>query len=91
MLGELLETHAGTLNRRVTIIDDDASLRRSLSNLLGSVGFHVETFVSAEAFLESAHRERTGCLVLHLGMSGLDLLRHLICRQPARAFRPSSF
>jgi FixJ family two-component response regulator len=80
MLGELLGTHAGTLNEHVIIIDDDASLRRSLSNLLGSVGFHVETFVSAEAFLESAHRERTGCLVLDLrmpGMSGLDLLRHL--------------
>ena len=72
--------HAGALNGQVVIIDDDASLRRSLSNLLGSVGFHVETFISAEAFLQSSHRERTGCLVLDLrmpGMSGLDLLRHL--------------
>ena len=73
-------TPAGNLDGRVVIIDDDASLRRSLSNLLGSVGFDVETFVSAEAFLECAHRERAGCLVLDLrmpGMSGLDLLRHL--------------
>ena len=37
----------------MAIIDDDASLRRSLSNLLGPVGFRVETFVSAEVFLES--------------------------------------
>jgi FixJ family two-component response regulator len=75
-----LGIHAGARNGHVVIIDDDASLRRSLSNLLGSVGFHVETFMSAEAFLQSPHRERTGCLVLDLrmpGMSGLDLLRHL--------------
>lgn len=64
----------------VSIVDDDESLRRSLRNLLGSVGFRVETFASAEAFLESTHQERTGCLVLDLrmpGMDGLDLLRHL--------------
>jgi two-component system, LuxR family, response regulator FixJ len=66
--------------RLVSIVDDDASLRRSLRNLLMSVGLRVETFESAEAFLESVHRENTGCVVLDLrmpGMSGLDLLRHL--------------
>ena len=64
----------------VSIVDDDESLRRSLRNLLGSVGFRVETFASAEAFLESLHQEQTGCLVLDLrmpGMDGLALLRHL--------------
>ena len=64
----------------VAVVDDDESLRRSLRNLLGSVGFRVETFASAEAFLQSIHQEQTGCLVLDLrmpGMSGLDLLRHL--------------
>jgi len=64
----------------VSIVDDDASLRRSVGNLLSSVGFRVETFVSAEEFLSSIHRENIGCLVLDLrmaGMSGLDLLRHL--------------
>ena len=64
----------------VSVVDDDASLRRSLRNLLSSVGLLVETFVSAEEFLSSAHRERTGCLVLDLrmaGMQGFDLLRHL--------------
>ena len=64
----------------VSIVDDDPSLRRSLRNLLTSVGLRVDTFESAEAFLESGSRERTGCLVLDLrmpGMSGLDLLRHL--------------
>ena len=44
----------------VSIVDDDGSLRRSVRNLLTSVGFRVETLVSAEAFLESVHRTNTG-------------------------------
>jgi len=66
--------------RVVCIVDDDASLRRSLRNLLTSVGFRVEAFPSAEAFLWSGHRPSTGCMVLDLrmeGMSGLELLKHL--------------
>ena len=66
--------------RLVSVVDDDASLRRALRNLLSSVGLRVETFASAEEFLSSAHREDTGCLVLDLrmsGMQGFDLLRHL--------------
>ena len=66
--------------RVVCVVDDDASLRRSLRNLLTSVGFRVETFQSAEAFLDSGHRDNIGCVVLDLrmtGMNGLDLLRHL--------------
>ena len=65
--------------RVVCIVDDDASLRRSLRNLLTSVGFRVESFPSAEEFVDSVHRQNTGCLVLDLrmaGMSGLELLRH---------------
>jgi two-component system response regulator FixJ len=45
-----------------------------------SVGFRVEAFESAAAFLQSSSRENTGCLVLDLrmpAMSGLELLRHL--------------
>src|SRR5205085_1210096 len=64
----------------VYVVDDDVSLRRSLRNLLTSVGFRVETFPSADAFLESGHRPGTGCMVLDLrmpGRNGLELLRHL--------------
>jgi FixJ family two-component response regulator len=70
----------GNETRLVSIVDDDESLRRSVKNLLTSVGFQVETFASAEAFLHSAHRADTRCVVLDLrmpGMSGLDLLMHL--------------
>jgi len=67
--------------RVVCIVDDDASLRRSLRNLLMSVGLRVETFESAEAFLASAHQDSIGCVVLDVrmtGMTGLDLLGHLV-------------
>ncbi len=66
--------------RTVSVVDDDQSLRRSLSNLLTSVGFQVDTFASAEEFLSSSQQENSGCLVLDLrmgGMNGFDLLRHL--------------
>jgi FixJ family two-component response regulator len=66
--------------RLVSVVDDDEPLRRSVRNLLTSVGFQVETFASAEEFLLSSHREQTGCLVLDLrmpGMTGLELLARL--------------
>jgi two-component system response regulator FixJ len=55
-------------------------MRRSVRNVLSSLGFLVETFESAEAFIQSRHREDTGCLVLDLhmpGMNGEELLIHL--------------
>ena len=64
----------------ISIVDDDVSIRRSVRNLLLSLGFRVESFESAEAFLQSPHRQSTGCLVLDLrmpGMGGFDLLAHL--------------
>jgi two-component system response regulator FixJ len=66
--------------RVVSIVDDDESVRRSVRNLLLSVGFPVAVFDSAESFLQSAQRGNTGCLVLDLrmpAMDGLDLLAHL--------------
>ena len=66
--------------RVVCIVDDDASLRRSLRTLLTSMGLRVETFQSADAFLTSVHRHNTGCMVLDLrmeGMNGLDLMKRL--------------
>jgi FixJ family two-component response regulator len=65
----------------IGIVDDDPSLRRSLRNLLMSVGFRVETFESAKAFLHSAERDEIGCMVLDVrmaGMNGVDLLKHLV-------------
>jgi FixJ family two-component response regulator len=64
----------------IAVVDDDASLRRSLCNLPWSRGFPAEAFASAEEFLSSTRRVTARCLVLDLrmsGMSGLDLLRYL--------------
>ena len=64
----------------VAIIDDNPSMLRSIRRLLNAAGFSVETFPSAEAFLDEDGCNRAACVVLdiHLpGMSGFDLRRHL--------------
>jgi len=64
------------LQLTVFIIDDDASVRTSLKRLLRSAGFEVETFATAELFLEREHYDGIGCLVLDVrmpGISGIDL------------------
>jgi two-component system, LuxR family, response regulator FixJ len=64
----------------VSIVDDDESVRRSVRNLLLSVGLRVEVFESGKSFMGSPQRSYTGCLVLDLRMpemDGLDLLAHL--------------
>ena len=66
--------------RRSQIIDDNPSMLRSIRRLLNAAGFSVETFPSAEAFLEEDGCNRAACVVLdiHLpGMSGFELRRHL--------------
>ena len=52
----------------ICVVDDDASLLRSLRNLLRAAGLRVETFESATAFLQSADRYRADCLVADLQM-----------------------
>ena len=65
----------------VFVVDDDASMREALRNLLRSVGLAVETFGSAQEFLSSKRSKAPGCLVLDVrlpGLSGLDLQRQLV-------------
>ncbi|MFL5520071.1 MAG: response regulator transcription factor [Gemmatimonadales bacterium] len=66
----------GQSQRWVGIVDDDASIRRSLSRVLRLEGVCVETFASAEEFLARIALGAPQCLVLdvHLGaLSGFDL------------------
>src|ERR1700675_2261638 len=48
----------------VSVVDDDESIRESLPDLLKELGFAVQVFSSAEAFLASAHLGQTRCLIV---------------------------
>ena len=64
----------------VFIVDDDESLRESLSSLLRSVGLQVQVFGSPLEFLNSNRPDVAGCLVLDVrlpGLSGLDFQNEL--------------
>ena len=58
--------------RTVCLVDDDPGVLRSLARVLREDGWQVETFESAEAFLERGETGTIGCLVLDVTMPGLD-------------------
>jgi DNA-binding NtrC family response regulator len=67
-------------NPFVCVIDDDSSMRESLSNLLRSADLKVQVFASAQEFLANWPQETPSCLVLDIqlpGISGLDLQQEL--------------
>ena len=67
----------------VAVVDDDESVRESLPELLGELGFAVRAFSSAEEFLASDCVAETRCLILDVampGMSGPDLQREMKLR-----------
>ena len=64
----------------VFVIDDDASMRRALTNLFQSVGLKVEVFGSASEMLQSKLPDVASCLVVDIrlpGLSGLDFQTEL--------------
>jgi FixJ family two-component response regulator len=64
----------------IAIVDDDASIRRSLRRVVVAAGFRAETFASAREFLEWLPRDRAACLVLdvHLqAVTGFELQERL--------------
>ena len=64
----------------VSVVDDDASVRESLPDLLGAFGFAARVFSSPEEFLESGYIDKTRCLILDIsmpGMTGPDLQQEL--------------
>jgi FixJ family two-component response regulator len=67
----------------IFVVDDDASLRKSLLWLLRSVGWRAEAFASAEEFLAQPPFSGPGCLILDLRMphlSGFQLRDQLAAR-----------
>jgi FixJ family two-component response regulator len=64
----------------VFVIDDDASVRDAIADLLRSVGLEVQSFGSSQAFLQSKRPDAPGCIVLDVrlpGPSGLEFQRTL--------------
>jgi FixJ family two-component response regulator len=60
----------------VFVVDDDASVRRSLARLVKAAGYEVEIFASVRDFLARTPHEGPCCLVLDVrmpGLTGLDL------------------
>ena len=67
----------------VFVVDDDKAVRRFLSGLIASVGLKVETYATAQEFLDAGDPSRPGCLLLDIrmpGMSGLELQKELASR-----------
>lgn len=54
----------------VYVVDDDESMRHSLSALLHSVGLRVETFESSQAFLAFPKCDAPSCLILDVRLRG---------------------
>lgn len=65
---------------RVSIVDDDESVREAIKSLLRSIGFDADVFASAEEFLNSDYQHDAECLIVDVrmpGMSGLQLQEQL--------------
>jgi FixJ family two-component response regulator len=65
---------------RISVVDDDESVRKALGRLLSSLDYQAETFDSGRAFLDSLADRYPDFLVLDLhmpGLSGLDVLQQL--------------
>jgi FixJ family two-component response regulator len=64
----------------ISVIDDDASVRTATNNLLSSHGYLIQTFVSADDFLQLGRLDDSSCVIADVqmpGMSGMDLLTRM--------------
>jgi FixJ family two-component response regulator len=65
----------------VFVVDDDDLVRASIQGMLKSVGLRSETFGTAQEFLRSKRSEGPSCLVLDIGLpgvNGLDFQHQLV-------------
>lgn len=66
--------------KTVAVVEDDASMQKSIARLLAAHGFATELYASAEDFLGRFGSSEAGCALvdIHLpGISGIDLRRML--------------
>jgi len=77
---DLSAASTDTKDATVFVVDDDEAVRESLGWLISSIGLTVETYPSAQDFLDNFTTERHGCLVVDVrmpGMNGLELQRRI--------------
>jgi FixJ family two-component response regulator len=78
------ERGGGATNTTIVyVIDDDESMRFSLSTLLRSIGLRVETFASPQAFLEFKKSNIPSCLILDVRLrseNGLSFQQEMLSR-----------
>jgi FixJ family two-component response regulator len=80
ILASITRGEAVDITPTVFVIDEDVSVRESLELLVGTAGWHAETFASAEEFLSRSHGSVPCCVVLDMtlpGLSGLDLQKQI--------------
>ena len=68
----------------VFLIDDQSSVRHALGEMLNVFGYVIETYESADRFLQALDPSRHGCVVADVrmpGMDGIELVRELARRQ----------
>lgn len=73
-----------TIEKTVYVVDDDEAIRRFLRGLIRSVGLRVETYATAQEFLDVYQAGSSGCLLLDIrmpDMSGLELQAELKRRE----------
>lgn len=70
---------------RISVLDDDASVRNALSRLLRASDFDVRAYGTGEEFLAAIHGFRPQCAIIDLhmpGMNGRDVQRHIAEAEP---------
>src|SRR5208282_4788449 len=55
----------------ISVVDDDESVRESLSDLLKELRYAVQAFGSAEEFLGSDRLAKTKCVIVDISMPGM--------------------
>jgi FixJ family two-component response regulator len=76
----MLPRPEAALSQTIFLIEDDESVRRALRRLIRLAGWTVETFATAEEFLQAPEQPAPDCLILDLhlpGLSGLELQQRL--------------
>lgn len=69
----------------VFVVDDDISVRESLELLIRHEGWQVETFMSAQEFINRPREFAPSCLVLDIslpGLNGLELQKRVAVERP---------